>query len=46
MFSKIEIIGENAHPAFKDLISQSSVHPDWNFYKYLVGPDGMFISAI
>jgi len=45
MFSKIDVLGENAHPAFKNLISQSSVHPDWNFYKYLVGPDGKVLKA-
>nr|QBR98222.1 glutathione peroxidase [Diaphanosoma celebensis] len=45
MFAKVDVIGEEAHPAFKNLISQSSIHPEWNFYKYLVGPDGRVIKA-
>lgn len=45
MFSKIDVIGENAHPAFKNLINQSSVHPDWNFYKYLVDHNGRVLKA-
>merc|ERR1712071_9322 len=45
MFSKIDVIGENAHPAFQNLISQSSIHPDWNFYKYLVNENGNVLKA-
>jgi len=45
MFSKINIIGEEAHPAFQNLISQSSIHPDWNFYKYLVNKNGTVLKA-
>ncbi len=71
IFSKVDVIGENAHPAFKNLISelfidinqsivlnwkktnyifaflsgQSSVHPDWNFYKYLVDHNGKVLKA-
>jgi len=45
MFSKIDVIGENADPAFKNLISQSSVHPDWNFYKYLVDHNGKVLKV-
>lgn len=45
MFSKIDVIGEEADPAFKNLISQSSVHPDWNFYKYLVDHNGKVLKV-
>ncbi|XP_046407160.1 glutathione peroxidase 7-like [Ischnura elegans] len=45
LFSKIEVIGENADPAFKNLIEQSKLQPDWNFYKYLVSHDGVVINA-
>jgi len=45
IFSKIEVIGEDAHPAFNYLINESSVHPEWNFYKYLVDPNGKVIKG-
>merc|ERR1712126_137728 len=36
IFGKIDVIGEEAHAAYKNLIAQTLTHPDWNFYKYLV----------
>ncbi|KAF0288738.1 Glutathione peroxidase 7 [Amphibalanus amphitrite] len=40
IFNKVETIGENAHPVYKNIIAQSSTPPDWNFYKYLVDHTG------
>ncbi|XP_076060241.1 uncharacterized protein LOC143036580 [Oratosquilla oratoria] len=45
IFDKIEVIGDNASPAFRNLIEQSSVAPEWNFYKYLVDEDGKVIDV-
>uniref|UniRef100_A0A7N5JB95 Glutathione peroxidase n=1 Tax=Ailuropoda melanoleuca TaxID=9646 RepID=A0A7N5JB95_AILME len=40
MFSKVAVTGAGAHPAFKYLIQTSGKEPTWNFWKYLVAPDG------
>lgn len=43
MFAKIDVIGENAHPLFKELASQPEPiggEPEWNFTKFLVNRKG------
>ncbi|KAG7161781.1 glutathione peroxidase 7-like [Homarus americanus] len=45
VFNKIKVIGEHADPAFKRLTEESSVVPDWNFYKYLVDETGHVVAA-
>ena len=40
MFAKVQVIGENAHPLYKWLLSQSGSEPNWNFCKYLVDKEG------
>ncbi|XP_064114696.1 glutathione peroxidase 7-like isoform X2 [Macrobrachium nipponense] len=45
IFNKINVIGEDAEPAFRQLTDESSVVPDWNFYKYLVDETGHVIDA-
>ncbi|MXQ98618.1 hypothetical protein E5288_WYG021736 [Bos mutus] len=45
MFSKIAVTGTGAHPAFKYLTETSGKEPTWNFWKYLVAPDGKVIGA-
>ncbi|MEE6495559.1 hypothetical protein FKM82_002082 [Ascaphus truei] len=45
MFSKIAVSGTGANAAFKYLIESSLKEPDWNFWKYLVGPDGKVVKA-
>ncbi|XP_043919846.1 probable glutathione peroxidase 8 [Protopterus annectens] len=40
VFKKIKILGPKAEPAFRFLIDSTKVQPKWNFFKYLVGPDG------
>jgi glutathione peroxidase len=45
MFAKSSVSGRNANPLFKQLISASGTPPRWNFYKYLVGRDGVKVSA-
>jgi glutathione peroxidase len=45
MFVKSSVSGRNANPLFKQLASTSGTPPRWNFYKYLVGRDGVKVSA-
>ncbi|XP_055441850.1 glutathione peroxidase 7 [Bubalus kerabau] len=45
MFSKIAVTGPGAHPAFKYLTETSGKEPTWNFWKYLVAPDGKVVGA-
>lgn len=43
MFAKIDVVGENAHPFYKDLAGQPEPiggEPEWNFTKFLVNRDG------
>lgn len=41
---KQAVKGDDAHPFFKWVASVSS-KPKWNFYKYLLGPDGNLIGS-
>ena len=49
MFSKIEVNGDDAHPLFTWLRSESShlkgAPIEWNFAKFLVGRDGQLIKS-
>ncbi|XP_063886963.1 glutathione peroxidase 7-like [Scylla paramamosain] len=45
VFNKIDVVGPNADPAFRQLIEDSSIVPDWNFYKYLVNGSGRVVGA-
>jgi glutathione peroxidase len=40
MFSKISVLGEDKAPLYKYLTSQMGSEIEWNFTKFLVGPDG------
>ncbi len=42
MTEPVNVTGENAHPLFKQLATQSKA-PNWNFNKYLIGPDGRLV---
>ena len=48
MFAKVEVNGENAHPLYKHLKSESpgilgTEGIKWNFTKFLVAPDGRVV---
>ncbi|XP_070563788.1 glutathione peroxidase 7-like [Ptychodera flava] len=45
MFSKIDVAGDSANPAYKYLTDKTSKEPTWNFWKYLVDPNGDVINA-
>ncbi len=42
MTTKEDVKGENAHPFYKWANNQSGKNPKWNFYKYLISPDGSY----
>lgn len=42
MYAPIGVRGDNAHPLFRALASQSAA-PRWNFYKYLVDRQGRVV---
>lgn len=40
LFSKINVIGEDAHPVYKYMASRVKQEPTWNFAKYLISRNG------
>ena len=42
---KVHVKGDEAHPLFQWIGAKGGflAKPHWNFYKYLIGPDGRFI---
>ncbi|KAL6113871.1 gpx8 [Pungitius sinensis] len=42
-FSKIKIMGSEADPAFKFLTDSVQKTPKWNFWKFLVNPEGRVV---
>ncbi|KAM3847814.1 putative glutathione peroxidase 8 [Vipera latastei] len=46
IFSKIKILGSEASPAFKFLIDASKKEPRWNFWKYLISPEGKVVKYL
>ncbi|XP_029433142.1 probable glutathione peroxidase 8 [Rhinatrema bivittatum] len=44
IFSKIRILGSEAEPAFKFLTDSTKKEPRWNFWKYLVSPQGQVVN--
>ena len=45
MFSKVNVIGEDAHPLWKFIVAESKVKPEWNFYKYLFSHEGKILGV-
>uniref|UniRef100_A0A5F8GEX7 Glutathione peroxidase n=1 Tax=Monodelphis domestica TaxID=13616 RepID=A0A5F8GEX7_MONDO len=43
IFHKIKILGSEGEPAFKFLVDSSKKEPRWNFWKYLVNPEGKVV---
>lgn len=44
MMSKSSVVGVSANPLYQQLITMTSQPPMWNFYKYLVLPNGKVYS--
>ncbi|XP_059948866.1 probable glutathione peroxidase 8 isoform X1 [Mesoplodon densirostris] len=45
VFHKIKILGPEAEPAFRFLVDSSNKEPRWNFWKYLVNPEGQVVKS-
>lgn len=45
MAAKAHVTGDKALPFFKALTAMSGQKPRWNFYKYLVSPDGNRVTS-
>ncbi len=43
LFSKIQVIGQNAHPLYQWLRNMVGEEPNWNFCKYLVNKEGKVV---
>jgi glutathione peroxidase len=46
MMSKIQIFGENPHPIYKWLTSETKAEVKWNFQKYLINEQGEVVKMI
>ncbi len=44
MLSTVPVKGDDAHPLFKEVARQDKA-PKWNFYKYLINPQGEIVSS-
>jgi glutathione peroxidase len=44
MFEKTTVKGDDAHPFYQALASDTGTYPTWNFHKYLIGRDGKVIA--
>ncbi|GAB6028947.1 Glutathione peroxidase 7 [Chamberlinius hualienensis] len=45
IFKKIDVIGGDAHPVYRNLAAQVNQVPDWNFWKYLIDEDGRVMNS-
>ena len=45
MFSKITVVGPNAHPLYAGLAKASGQTPRWNFHKYLLDRSGRVVAS-
>ncbi|KAM9331465.1 putative glutathione peroxidase 8 [Gastrophryne carolinensis] len=43
ILSKIKILGPGGEPAFRFLVDSTKKEPKWNFWKYLVDPQGQVV---
>ncbi|HBS43062.1 MAG TPA: glutathione peroxidase [Oceanospirillales bacterium] len=44
MLATVPVKGDNAHPLFQEVARQDAA-PKWNFYKYLINPEGEIVSS-
>ncbi|WP_235974335.1 glutathione peroxidase [Luteimonas deserti] len=44
MFEKVQVVGAQATPLYRQLTEATGQAPQWNFHKYLVGRDGRVLA--
>ena len=45
MMSKSAVRGNDVNPFYKQLIAKTGTTPKWNFYKYVIAPEGKKVSV-
>ena len=45
MMSKSAVRGNDVNPFYKQLIAKTGTAPKWNFYKYVIAPEGKKVSV-
>jgi glutathione peroxidase len=47
MTERVSVRGDGSHPFFAEVraVLGDSVGPSWNFFKYLIAPDGRIVEA-
>jgi glutathione peroxidase len=45
MMSKSAVRGDDVNPFYKQLIEKTGTTPKWNFYKYVIAPQGQKVSV-
>jgi glutathione peroxidase len=45
MFSKTSVVGNDAHPLYRQLAQRTGERPQWNFHKYLIARDGQTVKS-
>lgn len=45
LFTKTTVIGRDAHPLYRELVTRTGQAPQWNFHKYLIARDGMAVRS-
>jgi glutathione peroxidase len=45
MVEKTSVTGKTANPFYQQLIAKTGQSPSWNFYKYLILPEGKQVYA-
>ena len=46
MFAKTTVVGDKAHPIYKQLTAATGQPPRWNFHKYLVDRKGQVVASL
>ncbi|PFG57905.1 glutathione peroxidase [Vibrio sp. ES.051] len=45
MMARSSVLGSDANPVFTEITTQAGITPRWNFYKFLINPEGKVIAT-